>query len=185
MSKNSQDGSSTDAAPLPGKKKKILKELRMDEVVLFALLVLSGIGIALTDFDPLKGFWYWVAMAPLFWGGCVCIEWPRVKRRGGSKLKMIWHEIIHWFAFLVAVHLVFLLNYTGRMNSADVGLVALLVLALTTFFAGIRSDWRIILVSVFLGIALLGAALIEEYIWLLLIPVGLIVIGAIVWWRYR
>lgn len=71
------------------------------------------------------------------------------------------------------------------MNSADAGLVALLILALSTFFAGIYSDWRLIFVGLFLGSAVAGAALVEEFIWLALIPVVVIFAGAIVWWYYR
>jgi hypothetical protein len=71
------------------------------------------------------------------------------------------------------------------MNDADAGLVALLVLAVATFFAGVYSDWRIIFVSIFLGSAVAGAALVEEFIWLALIPVVVIIVAAIVWWHYR
>ena len=184
MPKNSQKGSSLNATS-SSKKEKLPRKVHIDEAVFLGLLFLSGVGIALTDFSPSKGFWYWVAMAPLFWGGSIRIEWSRVKQRGGSRFKVIQRQIIHWVGYLVAVHLVFLLNYTGRMNSADAGLVALLVLALSTFFAGIYSDWRITFVGIFLGSAVAGAALIEEYIWLALIPVVMIFAGAIVWWRYR
>ena len=164
---------------------KLSRKIHLDETVLLGLLLLSGVGIALTDFAPSKGFWYWVAMAPLFWGGSIFMEWSHVKKRGESKFKIIQRQIIHWVGYLVAVHLVFLLNYTGRMNSADAGLVALLVLALATFFAGIYSDWRLTFVGFFLGSAVAGAALVEEFIWLALIPVVVILLGAFVWWRYR
>lgn len=184
MSKNSQNGSSLNTTSSP-KKEKLSRKVHIDEAVLLGLLLLSGVGIALTDFSPSKGFWYWVAMAPLFWGGTIRIEWSHVKQRGESRFKVIRRQTIYWVGYLVAVHLVFLLNYAGRMNSADAGLVALLVLALSTFFAGIYSDWRITFVGVFLGSAVAGAALVEEYIWLALIPVVVIFAGAIVWWRYR
>ena len=164
---------------------KFSRTIHLDEIVLLGLLLLSGAGIALTDFAPSKGFWYWVAMAPLFWGGSIFMEWSRVKQRGENRFKIIRRQIIHWVGYLVAVHLVFLLNYTGRMNSADAGLVALLVLAVSTFFAGVYSDWRIIFVSIFLGSAVAGAALVEEFIWLALIPVVVIIVAAIVWWHYR
>ncbi|MBL7217988.1 MAG: hypothetical protein ISS62_09885 [Desulfobacteraceae bacterium] len=185
MSKSSQNGSSTTTATSSPKMEKFSRTIHLDEIVLLGLLLLSGAGIALTDFAPSKGFWYWVAMAPLFWGGSIFMEWSRVKQRGESRFKIIRRQIIHWVGYLVAVHLVFLLNYTGRMNSADAGLVALLVLAVSTFFAGVYSDWRIIFVSIFLGSAVAGAALVEEFIWLALIPVVVIIVAAIVWWHYR
>ena len=185
MSKSSQNGSPVTNTTSSPEKEKFSKKVHLDETVLLGLLLLSGVGIALTDFAPSKGFWYWVAMAPLFWGGGIYMEWSRVKDRGESRFKIIRRQTIHWVGYLVAVHLVFLLNYTGRMNSADAGLVALLILALSTFFAGVYSDWRLTFVGLFLGSAVAGAALVEEFIWLALIPVVVILVGAIVWWRYR
>ncbi len=155
------------------------------EFILIVLLLLSGVGIALTDFTPAKGFWYWVAMTPVFCAASIAIEWSRLSQRGVSKATFIRHQIIHWFGYLVAVHLVFLLNYTGRLNNADAGLVALLVLALATFCAGISSNWRIAIVGVFLGTAVIVTALIEEYVWVLLIPLFLLIIGAFLWRRRK
>ncbi|MBW1782528.1 MAG: hypothetical protein JRL30_17515 [Deltaproteobacteria bacterium] len=154
------------------------------ELILIILLLLSAVGIALTDFAPAKGFWYWVSMAPVFCAASIAIEWSRLGQRGESKTAFVRHQIIHWLGYLVAVHLVFLLNYTGRLNNADAGLVALLVLALATFCAGIFSNWRITIVGVFLGTAVIVTALIEEYIWVLLIPLLFLIIGAF-FWRYR
>ncbi|MCB2170959.1 MAG: sulfurtransferase-like selenium metabolism protein YedF [Deltaproteobacteria bacterium] len=159
------------ASPPP---KKTPKAIRKEEIVLLILLIFSGIGVALTDFNPLRGFWFWVAMGPLFWAGCVFMEWPRAKAAGAGRMKMLWVQIIHWFGFLAAIYLVFLLNSTGRLNSADFGLVALLVLALSSFLAGVHGNWRISLVGVFLGIAAAGAALLEEYLWLILILAGIV-----------
>ena len=154
--------------------KKIPKAIRKDEIVLFILLIFSGIGIALTDFNPLRGFWFWLAMGPLFWAGSVFMEWPKVKAAGGSRIGMIWVQIIHWLGFLSAIYLVFLLNSTGRLNSADFGLVALLVLALSAFLAGVHGNWRISLVGIFLGVAAACVALFEEYLWLIVILAGIV-----------
>ena len=95
-------------------------------------------------------------------------------------------QIIHWFGYLVTVYLVFVLSSTdtGRLNNVDVGLVALLILSFATFCAGITASWRISVVGVFLGIAVVAIALFEEYIWVVLIPLALIIIGAFLF-RHR
>ncbi len=174
MAENTADfASENTASPTP---KKIFDTIRKDEIVLIFLLLVSGIGVALTDFNPLKGFWYWVAMGPLFWAGSVFMEWPRVKEAGAGKMKMIWAQVVHWAGFLSAIYLVFLLHQTGRLNSADFGLVALLVLALSTFLAGVHGNWRICLVGLFLGMATAGAALMEEYLWLILVLAAIVFI---------
>jgi hypothetical protein len=66
-----------------------------------------------------------------------------------------------------------------------VGLVALLILAFATLSAGITASWRISLVGVFLGIAVVAIALIEEYLWALLIPLALVIIGAFLFRRRK
>ena len=175
MSGNFHDGSSN-----------FPKKHHISEFILILLLLLSIVGIALTDFSPTKGFWYWMAMAPVFCGAGIALEWPRMTRQGESKVKLIRAQILHWFGYLVTIYLVFLLSSTetGRLNNVDVGLVALLVLAFATFCAGISSNWRISVVGVFLGIAVVATALIEEYLWALLIPLALLIIGAF-FWRHR
>ncbi len=154
------------------------------ELILILLLFLSVVGIALTDFSPKKGFWFWMAMTPVFCAASIAIDWSRSVQRG-ERGRLIRQQLIHWIGYLVAIGLVFVLNYTGRLNNADAGMVALLVLGFATFCAGISSNWRIAVVGVFLGIAVIATALLEEYLWAILIPLVLIVIGAFFWRRRK
>jgi len=55
------------------------------------------------------------------------------------------------------------------LDNENTGLVILLLLALTTFFAGIHLGWRLFIVGIFLGVALIGAAYLEEFVWMFLI----------------
>ncbi len=162
------------------------KKRPTSEIILIFLLLLSVVGIALNDFSPTRGFWYWMAMGPVFCGATIIIEWARMNRQRESKGKLIWTQIVHWLGYLITAYLVFLLSgtETGRLNNVDVGLVALLILAFATFAAGITASWRISVVGVFLGIAVVAIALIEEYIWVLLVPLALIIIGAFLF-RHR
>ncbi len=176
MSVNLQNGPSS-----------VPKKRHTSEFILILLLLLSVVGIALTDFSPTKGFWYWMAMGPLFCGAAITIEWSRMNRQGESKGRLVWTQIFHWFGYLITIYLVFILSVqeTGRLNNVDVGLVALLILAFATFTAGITASWRISVVGVFLGIAVVAIALLEEYIWALLIPLALIIIGAFLFRRRK
>ena len=176
MSGNLHNGSSS-----------IPKKRHTSEFILILLLLLSVVGIALTDYSPTKGFWYWMAMAPVFCIATIAIEWANMNRRGESKGRLVWIQVFHWLAYLIVIYLVFLLSATdtGRLNNVDVGLVALLILAFATLSAGITASWRISLVGVFLGIAVVAIALVEEYIWALLIPLALIIIGAFLFRRRK
>jgi hypothetical protein len=178
MSGNLQNGSGS-----------VPKKRHTSEFILILLLLLSVAGIALTDFSPTKGFWYWMVMGPFFCGAAIALEWPRMNlnRPGESKGKLVWTQVFHWFGYLATIYLVFLLSApgTGRLNNVDVGLVALLILAFATFSAGTTAGWRISVVGVFLGIAVVAIALLEEYIWALLIPLALIIIGAFLFRRRK
>jgi uncharacterized membrane protein HdeD (DUF308 family) len=70
------------------------------------------------------------------------------------------------------------------MDSANVGLVIVTMLALTTFLAGVYTGWLFCLAGVFLGIAALVATYIEANVWVLLLIAVLVLVIALVWDRY-
>ena len=84
-------------------------------------------------------------------------------------------QLLHWAGLLVAVRLVFEMLHKGRLDNENTGLVILLLLALSTFIAGIHLGWRLCLVGGFLGAALVAATYLEEYVWVLLI-IGLAIL---------
>lgn len=173
-----KDRNLTDTAP---------KKRYRPEYILVFLVLLSVAGIALTDVTPSKGFWYWMAMAPVFCGAIIAINWSRIDRRGESKGRLIWTQVFRWFGYLATIYVVFILSATdtGLLNNVDAGLIALLILAFATFSAGIGANWQISAVGVFLGIAVVIVALVEEYIWALLIPLALVVIAVVLFRRWR
>lgn len=56
------------------------KKRPTSEIILI-LLLLSVVGIALTDLSPTKGYWYWMAIGPVFCGATILIEWSRMNRQ--------------------------------------------------------------------------------------------------------
>ena len=145
------------------------------EIVIMMLITLSIIGIGITDFSPADSYKYWVAMVPIFCGGCFILEWSRVRGRGFKWTTLLRTQLLHWVGLLVAVRLVFEMLHKGRLDNENTGLVVLLLLALSTFIAGIHLGWRLCLVGVFLAIALVAATYLEEYVWVLLI-IGLAIL---------
>lgn len=148
---------------------------RSGEGLLLILAALSAIGIGITDFAPEYGFRYWLAMVPAFAIASTVTAWSRARRAGVSGTTVIRDQLFHWLGLALAVQLVFMLQWTGRLNNADAGLVALLALSLTTFLAGVHFDWRLCLVGILLGGVAALAALVEEYLWMLLLPTVLVI----------
>jgi len=160
----------------------LAKRLQANEIILIALIALSAIGIGVTDFSPKYGFWYWMAMVPIFGGFSLYTGWSRATHQGIGVSTVIRTQLLHWIGLLIAIVLVFFLLRSGRINNIDAGLVALLMFAFATFLAGVHFDWRYMVVGIILGAAVVGAALVQEFIWMIMIPIVAAVILAIIWW---
>ena len=145
------------------------------ETVLIVLIILSIIGIAITDFSPTVSHRYWFAMVPIFAGACLLLEWSRARNKGLKLMTILRTQLLHWIGLLIAVRLVYLLLSTGRLDNENTGLIILLLLALTTFLAGIHLGWRLCVLGTFLAFALVAAAYLEEYIWMLFIMAAVII----------
>ena len=117
------------------------------EIIIIGLIVLSIIGIGITDFSPVDSYKYWVAMVPIFCGACLILEWSRVRGKGFKWTTILQTQLLHWAGLLVAVRLVFEMLHKGRLDNENTGLVILLLLALSFFMAGIHLGWRLCLVG--------------------------------------
>jgi hypothetical protein len=138
------------------------------EIILIVLILLAIIGIGITDFSPADSHLYWFAMVPVFAGACLILEWSRARGKGQKWTTIVRSQLLLWLGLLLAVRLVYLLLHTGRLDNENTGLIILLLLALTTFFAGIHLGWRLFIVGIFLGLALIGATYLEEFVWIFL-----------------
>ena len=156
------------------------------EVVLLGLVLLSGIGIAVSNVSSGRGFRYWLAMVPVFGAlSAVAAAWE-ARRRGAGVAPAVAREVLHWAGLAVAVYLIYLLQVSGRLAEDALGPVALLALALTSYLAGIRADWRFCVVGGILACAVAATALIEQFLWVLALPaLGIVVVAGLLWMRSR
>jgi len=151
-------------------KKMLLKRLfGTYEIIIMVLILLSIIGIGITDYSPEYSHHYWFAMVPVFAGACLILEWSRARGKGQKWTTIVKTQLLLWLGLLLAVRLLFLLQHTRGLDNENTGLIILLLLALTTFFAGVNLGWRLLIVGIFLGVALIGAAYLEEFAWMFLI----------------
>lgn len=164
----------------PNKKTSVLSVFFNSERILFLVLFgLSLIGIGVSDFSMKYGFWYWLAMVPVFGGSSLYREWKELRKNKEATGALLRRQLFHWVGLLAAVYLIHVLQYTGRMNQEDAGLVLLLILALTVFLAGVHFNWRFAVLGAVLGASVAVAALMEQYFWIMTIPVvlgGLLVV---------
>jgi hypothetical protein len=166
--------------PVSGKvaqfKGKFAISLNRDEIILVVLVLLSIIGIAVTNIARPYGLQYWLSMVPAFAGCSIFYGWSQARREGLPAKKILRVQVFHWVALALAAYAVYLLEYTGRIDREAAGLVTLLALALTTFLAGVHFNWRFSVLGLILGLTMVGAAFLQEFFWMIVIPA--VVVGA-------
>lgn len=139
----------------------------VSEIVLIALVVLSAIGVAVSQVSPPKAFRYWLVMVPIFGGVSLFSSWSGARESGMTAWAVLRGQVLHWVGLAVAVCLIFLLEANGRLGEADAGIVTLLTLALATFLAGVHFDWRYCIVGGLLAAAVVALAVLSSFLWLI------------------
>ena len=167
-------------------KKRLLKQLfGVAEIIIIGLILLSIIGIGIVDYFPQYSRHYWFAMVMVFAVACLILEWSRARSKGQKWTIIAKTQLLLWVGLLLAVQIVFLLQRTRGLNNENTGLIILLLLALTTFFAGINLGWRLLIVGIFLGVALIGAVFLDQFAWMFLIIAILVVAIFLLLKHYR
>lgn len=114
------------------------------------LLALTVLGIAMTGVARYPVNLYWELMTPIIALVCIFTAWPDAPDKG-AQWRLIWRQVLHWVAFLIAMNLALLPDVQRLIHPRGVSLMILLQLALGTFVAGVHiSSWRIC----FLGVAM-------------------------------
>ncbi len=158
---------SVPASPTPPVVSAKAEGLSIEDGSLVALVALSFVGFVVSAFSTKGGLQYWLFVAPLFAVVSIYAAWSRGRKRGQSASEILKLQILHWLVLPISVFLIYRLELSGRLDAGDAGVVALLAIAITTFLAGVHFDWRLGLVGVALGVGAFGAALVEEYFWLI------------------
>jgi hypothetical protein len=154
--------------------------------VLLGLVLLSGIGIVVSNASTDRGFRYWLWMVPVFGGLSAVAAAYDARRRGHTVAKAVGTEALHWSGLAVAVYLIYLLQRSGRITEDSLGPVALLALALTSYLAGIRADWRFCVVGAILACGVAATALIQHFLWVVALPaVAIVALAGLLFVRSR
>lgn len=153
------------------------RALLLREWPYLAMLILTLFGVAYTSVARQSMTTYWIVLVPCFGAISIAAHWSEVEGRE-EHWRLIRSQVLHWFAVILAMKLVFVADVRQIMNSDASALMALTVLALGAFTAGVHvASWRICLVGTILGLSVPAIAWLEESTLLLLL--GLIVLIAI------
>lgn len=151
------------------------RDHRVRDVAIIVLVTLAIGGIAVMDFTEAYGFWYWLAMIPIFGGVGVLLAWRAHRHERERRPLLLRRQLVHWGAAILGILLTFLMLDAGAVDRSGAGLVALLVLALSTTMAGIHFEWRLAVLGLILVVTLAAAVVAEHFFWVLL-PLAVIAV---------
>src|SRR5579875_539606 len=148
-------------------------------LIVGALGVLIMVGLFLANYSPNWADWFWSAMFPVFGLACLGHQLAGGRHPGMPAWLLPLKQAAHWLGPIVAVRIIFLQLARGQMAADSVALMILLVLAITSYLAGIHFDRSFVWLSLLLVLAALGGTKVEAYLWLLLV-IAVLLIGLVV-----
>jgi hypothetical protein len=140
--------------------------------IIMVLLALLGVGMTTAQSNAASV--YWISLVPIY--GILCIVTAYLSaKKGGFDYSQVHRQALHWLGIALAVGLDFFLLRAGEESGMGAGLVALLLLAVGCFTAGVHFQWLFILVGLLLGVTLVVVVTAEQYSWLIFV-VGVVTV---------
>ncbi|CAH1672810.1 hypothetical protein [Chelatococcus asaccharovorans] len=159
----------------------------MREMPYLVILIMTACGVGYVSLTRQPIALYWQLMAIVIAIICIVVGWPEA-RDTSRRWRLIWRQVLHWGAFLLAMYLVFLPSVQAIANIDSTGLIILLILALSTFVAGVHiGSWRMCANGIVMGLAVPTVAWLDQsaLILTLILIVVLALAGAVIWYRLR
>lgn len=165
--------------------KAIKAHRKTEEWTLLAILIVSVVGIAITNILPLQSYHYWLLSLVLYAFAGMAMSLS--KRRRDTVLKQantsnLIDQTLLWAGITFAMLSVYIMVNTGRINYEAAGFILLLILGLGVFIDGINISWRYSLMGMFLMFSAVAAAYISAYMWFV---IGLIIFLAFIGYLYE
>jgi len=158
---------------------------RVRTIVGLLMLILSFVGLIITDTTKDEAWYYWRAMTPIYALLSIILSWYLRGTAVYTFKTEIWQEILHWIGLLLAVYIVSTFVSIGLIGKFEAGLTVLVLLAIATFLAGIYHDIIFMIVGIILGIFSLAAAILNQYLYTLMLPVTLVAATVMVFIIYK
>jgi hypothetical protein len=133
------------------------------------LVVLAMLGLFLTNISVDRARWYWSAMFPAF---AVAGIWYELAQNGPQRPplpKILFRQALHWLGPIIAVLIMFLQLRRGQMDADSVALVIILLLAVTSYLAGVNFESGFIWIGILLALVAVTGIEIEAYLWVIVV----------------
>jgi len=167
---------------MPDETGRVSGRSHVGEATILGLVLLAAIGVGVTTFSQQYGYHYWLSMAPIFAVVNLLTSWSRARAAGQNAGSILLAQALHWLGAVLAIYVIFLLFRMNWLSDQESGVLALLVLALSSFLSGVHTDWHFCIVGLVLGAIVAGAVFVQEFVWMLVVPLGVALVVGLVWW---
>jgi len=157
------------------------ESLLLRKLPYLALLALTIAGVAFTSVTntPLIRYWELLAVASAIM--CIATGWPDYDRQG--RLELIWKQVAHWLAIIVAMRIILLPSVQTMLTGPATAFALLLLLALGTFLAGLNISAQICALGVAMALAVPALLWLKQTALLAILIVAAAVGIVAVFWR--
>jgi hypothetical protein len=153
----------------------------LEQAIFIAMLLLSLLGMAITDFSRHDGYGYWLFMVIVFGMLSIFVSWLQSKRGEIEFSAIVKEQASHWLLTFLIVTAAFLVQKSGQLTETSASLVILLVLAMATMLDGRRIGWQFTLIGFYLAGCAIVIAYVEAFIWACSGLGIAVVIGTFLW----
>lgn len=134
----------------------LLKQLfRPHDIGFYLMVILAWLASLYTTYNLENSHLIWRWLVPIFGIICVFTQWNNVEPTLKGRMLLILHQFLHWGA-MTALAFLLIMASTGKygltniFDSQEVGFIINLMLALSTYLAGLYHDWRLCVVAAFI-----------------------------------
>ncbi len=143
-------------------------------IAALVLIILGFIGVIITDIVKDGAWKYWQFLCAVYALISLLLSWHFKRKKWKKSALTVWHELAHWAGLIGAIFVVSYFVEIGLVSRFIASLLALLLLTLATYLAGIYIEGTLIFVSIILGIFALGIAFSAQYLYSILLPLTII-----------
>lgn len=157
------------------------RHFSIEETVFIVMILLSLLGIVITDFSQHDGYGYWMFMGFVFGMLSIFVSWLQAKTHEKDFQEIVRIQSLHWLQTMLIVGASSLLNKSGDISEISASLVILLILSLATMLDGMRIGWQFSLVGFYLATCAVLVAYVNAFIWACSVLAVLVVAGTLLW----
>lgn len=153
----------------------------LEQTVFIAMLLLSLLGMVVTDFSRHDGYGYWLFMVLIFGMLSIFVSWLQSKKGAIEFNDIVKVQASHWLLTFLVVVCAYLVQKSGQFTEDSASLMILLLLAMATMLDGQRIGWQFILIGLYLAACAIIIAYVDAFLWTCGGLGGAVVIATFLW----